>query len=356
MRRLEEKTFLLLIIAASLAFAWILWPFFGAILWGTVLAIVFAPMYRRLTGAMHQNPNAAALITILMVILIVMLPLAVIATSLMQEAATLYDMIHSGKLDFGLYFYQVWDALPLWVQKVMIESGLTNLGAVQEKLVIGLREGSQFLATRVLTIGQFTFHFIVNLFIMMYLLFFLLRDGETVFINIKKAVPLCAEQQYMLFTKFTTAIRATVKGGILVAILQGMLGGLIFWFLGIHAPLLWGVLMAFLSLLPAIGASIVWLPVAIYFLATGAIWQGIVLITFGALVMGLADNFLRPILVGKDTQLPNYIVLISTLGGLEMFGLNGLIMGPAIAAMFIVIWEIFSASRQKNNRTSISSS
>ncbi len=356
MRRLEEKTFMLLIVAASLAFGWMLWPFFGAILWGTVLAIVFAPMYRRLAGSMHQNPNAAALITILIVIFIVMLPLAVIATSLVQEATSLYGMIQSGKLDFGLYFHQVWDALPSWVQKMMAQSGLTNLGAVQDKLVIGLREGSQFLATRVLTIGQFTFHFIVNFFIMMYLLFFLLRDGETVFINIKKAVPLRAEQQYMLFTKFTTAIRATVKGGILVAILQGMLGGLIFWFLGIHAPLLWGVLMAFLSLLPAIGAGIVWLPVAIYFLATGAIWQGIILIIFGALVMGLADNFLRPILVGKDTKLPNYIVLISTLGGLEMFGLNGLVMGPAIAAMFIVIWEIFSASRQENNRNSIGSS
>lgn len=354
MYRLEEKTFLMLLITASLAFAWILWPFFGAILWGTVMAIVFAPMFRRLSESMQQSPSTAALTTILIIIVLVILPLMVIATSLMQEAASLYDLIHSGKLDFGLYFHQVWDALPAWTQNMMVQLGLTNLGAVQEKLAVGLREGSQFLATQILSIGQFTFHFIVNVCIMLYLLFFLLREGDVLFGNIRKAIPLHAEQQRVLFTKFTTAVRATVKGGIFVAILQGMLGGLIFWFLGIHAPLLWGVIMAFLSLLPAIGASLVWLPVAIYLLATGALWQGLALIAFGALVMGLADNFLRPALVGKDTRLPSYIVLISTLGGLQIFGLNGLIMGPAIAAMFMVVWEIFPATRREH-RTDIDS-
>ena len=348
MRRLEEKTFLLLIAVASLAFAWILWPFFGAILWGTVMAIVFAPLCRRLSGSMRQSPSVAALTTILIVIVIVILPLTAITSSLIQEAANLYDRIQSGELDFGLYFNQVWDALPAWIQNVMARLGLTNLGAVQEKLAVGLRQGSQFLATQILSIGQFTFQFIINLFVMMYLLFFLLRDGDALFKIISKAIPLRTDQQRALFTKFTTVIRATVKGDILVAILQGTLGGLIFWFLGIHAPLLWGVLMAFLSLMPAIGASLVWLPVAIYLLATGAVWQGLILIAFGALIMGVVDNLLRPYLVGKDTKMPNYVVLISTLGGLEMFGLNGLVIGPTIAAMFIVVWQTFSALRQEN--------
>jgi len=127
---------------------------------------------------------------------------------------------------------------------------------------------------------------------------------------------------------------------------QGALGGFAFWFLGIHAPLLWGVLMAFLSLLPAIGAGLVWLPVAMYLLASGAVWQGISLILYGVLVIGLVDNILRPFLVGKDTKLPDYVVLISTLGGIEVFGLNGFVIGPLIAAIFMVTWEIFSASRR----------
>ena len=149
-----------------------------------------------------------------------------------------------------------------------------------------------------------------------------------------------------LFSRFADVVRATVKGGILVAIVQGALGGLAFWFLGIHAPLLWAVVMAFLSLLPAIGAALVWLPVAIYLLTSGGLWQGIGLIAYGVLVIGMVDNILRPFLVGKGTKLPDYVVLISTLGGIEVFGLNGFVIGPLIAAIFMVTWEIFSASRQ----------
>ena len=181
---------------------------------------------------------------------------------------------------------------------------------------------------------------------MLYLLFFLLRDGDDLFRAIKDAVPLGAEHQRAVFSKFATVIRATVKGTIVVAILQGALGGLIFWFLGIRAALLWAVAMAFLSLLPAVGAALVWFPVAVYFLVTGGIWEGLVLIAYGVLVIGLVDNLARPMLVGADTKMPDYVVLISTLGGLEIFGMNGIVLGPVIAAMFMVVWDIFSASRR----------
>ena len=147
-----------------------------------------------------------------------------------------------------------------------------------------------------------------------------------------------------LVTKFTTVIRATVKGNIVVAASQGALGGLIFWILGIQGPVLWGVSMAFLSLLPAVGAGLIWVPVAIYFLATGAVWQGVVLTAFGVGVIGLVDNVLRPILVGKDTKMPDYVVLISTLGGMALFGLTGFVIGPVIAALFIASWDLFSPS------------
>jgi predicted PurR-regulated permease PerM len=161
----------------------------------------------------------------------------------------------------------------------------------------------------------------------------------------KHAIPLDRDQLRNLAGRFTTVIRATVKGSIVVAVVQGALGALILWLLGIHAPVLWGALMAVLSLLPAVGAAVVWLPVAIYFLATGVIWKGAVLFAFGVLVIGLVDNVLRPILVGKDTRMPDYVVLISTLGGIAVFGLNGFVIGPLIAAMFMTVWDIVSASR-----------
>lgn len=344
---LEDKTFLLLVVAVSLAFVWILLPYYGAVFWATVLAIVFAQPYRRLLRSMQQKRTLAALAAVLIVLMIVILPLTLVGAMLVQEGFSVYERIQSGELNIGEYFRQVFGALPGWVIDLLDRFGLTNLGEMQERLSGGLMKGSQFIATQALSIGQNTFQLIVNLFIVLYLLFFFLRDGDYLSRRIKNAMPLRAEQQRDLFSKFTTVIRATVKGNIVVALVQGALGGLIFWFLGVHAPVLWAVLMAFLSLLPAIGAGLVWLPVAIYFLVTGAMWQGIVLIAFGVLVIGLVDNVLRPILVGKDTKMPDYVVLIATLGGMAIFGLNGFVIGPVIAAMFMAVWDLFSASRSQ---------
>ena len=345
LRTLEDNSFLLLIAAVSLAFAWILWPLYGAILWGTVIAILFAPLYRRLSKSMRQRRTLAALATVTIIVVMVILPVTLIATLLLQEASSVYEMIRTGELNFGQYFRQVVGALPAWAFDLLDRVGLTNFAAVQERLPAGLLKGSQFLGAQAINIGQNTFEFVASLFVMIYLLFFLLRDGDELFRRIRNAIPLRAEQQSALFGKFIIVIRATVKGNIVVALLQGALGGLIFWLMDIRAPVLWAVVMAFLSLLPAVGAALIWLPVAIYFLAIGAVLQGVVLIAYGVLVIGLVDNILRPILVGKDTKLPDYVVLISTLGGMATFGINGFVIGPVIAAMFMAAWVIFSVSK-----------
>jgi len=342
---LEDRAFLLLLVAVSLAFALILWPFSGAVLWGTVLAIVFAPVHRWLSRCMRQRFTLAALATVTIIVVMVILPVTLIAALLVNEASSVYGRMQSGELNFGRYLQQVFDALPAWAANLLDRFGLTSLGAVKDRLSAGLMKGSQFLAAQAINVGQYTLEFIVSLFVMLYLLFFLLRDGDDLSRRIKAAIPLRPEQQRALFDKFAIVVRATAKSTVVVALLQGALGGLIFWFLGIHAPLLWAALMAALSLLPAVGAGLVWLPVAIYFLATGAVWQGVVLIAYGVLVIGLVDNLLRPILVGKDTKIPDYVVLISTLGGIAVFGLNGFVIGPLIAAMFMAVWDIFSASK-----------
>jgi predicted PurR-regulated permease PerM len=342
---LEDRAFLLLLVAVSLAFALILWPFSGAVLWGTVLAIVFAPVHRWLSRCMRQRFTLAALATVTIIVVMVILPVTLIAALLVNEASSVYGRMQSGELNFGRYLQQVFDALPAWAANLLDRFGLTSLGAVKDRLSAGLMKGSQFLAAQAINVGQYTLEFIVSLFVMLYLLFFLLRDGDDLSRRIKAAIPLRPEQQRALFDKFAIVVRATAKSTVVVALLQGALGGLIFWFLGIHAPLLWAALMAALSLLPAVGAGLVWLPVAIYFLATGAVWQGVVLIAYGVLVIGLVDNLLRPMLVGKDTKIPDYVVLISTLGGIAVFGLNGFVIGPLIAAMFMAVWDIFSASK-----------
>ena len=346
----EDRAFLLVVVIVSLLFAWVLWPFSGAILWGTVIAILFAPVQRRLLHGLGQRKTLAALATLALVVVMVILPLTLIAAMLVDEATAAYERIRSREWDVGRYFQQVVAALPPWLAGTLDRFGLAELSAVQERLTTALMQGSQYLAGRALSIGQSTFDFIISLFVMLYLLFFLLRDGEALARRIGAAVPLRGEHQRALVEKFTAVIRATVKGNIAVAAVQGALGGLIFWVLGIRGALLWAVVMALLSLLPAVGAALVWLPVAIYLLATGAVWQGLGLIAFGVLVIGLVDNVLRPVLVGKDTRMPDYVVLISTLGGLAIFGVNGFVLGPVIAAIFIATWDIFALARQRPPR------
>ncbi|MBD9501142.1 AI-2E family transporter [Pseudomonas sp. BGr12] len=340
--KLEYRTFLALLLVVTLAFGWILLPFYGAVFWGTILAIIFAPLQRRLRVKLNGRNNLAALISLAVCFLIVILPVTFIAGALVQEGATVYQRLKSGELNFIAYYQQAVAALPGWAHQLLERFDLADLSSLQEKLSAGAMQASQLVATKAFSIGQNTFEFVISFGIMLYLLFFLLRDGPTLGKRIKQAVPLSGEHKQHLFAKFTTVIRATVKGNIAVAATQGALGGLIFWFLGIQGSLLWGTLMAFLSLLPAIGAGLIWVPVAAYFLLTGAIWQGVVLTLFCVVVIGLVDNILRPILVGKDTKMPDYVVLISTLGGMSLFGLNGFVIGPLIAALFMASWDLFT--------------
>ncbi|MER1940465.1 AI-2E family transporter [Castellaniella sp. FW104-16D08] len=339
---LHFRSFLLLLVTVSIAFISILLPFYAAIFWGGVLAVIFNPLHRWLLRRLGgKRLGLASFITVLCITLIVILPLIFIAGALANEVAGLYSRINSGQLNLGHYYEQVVTSLPPWVHSWLDSFGVGDLFSIREKLSAGALQGSQFLAKQAVNIGQNTFQFVVGLGVMLYLLFFLLRDGPSMVPALKRLIPLQDDHRHKLFQKFATVVRATVKGNIVIAATQGLLGGLMFTFLGIQGSLFWGVLMAFLSLLPAVGASLIWAPVAIYFLVTGAWWEGAILTLFGVVVIGLIDNLLRPILVGKDTKLPDYVVLISTLGGLSVFGLNGFVIGPLFAALFMSCWGLF---------------
>ena len=342
---LENRALLLLLITVSLAFGWILLPFYGAILWGCVIAVLFAPVYRWLLHHLKRKRTAAALLTLLIALVIVIVPFAIVSAALTHEAMLIYDRVQSGEWNPARYFHRLFDALPASVMALLDRFELANFDILQRRLTAAAAQGSQFIATRAFSIGQNTFGFIVDLFISTYVAFFLIRDGEALARTMRHSMPLAPEHKKELVAKFKTVIRATVKGSLLVAAIQGVLGGIAFWFLGVGAALLWGVLMGFLSLVPVVGSALVWLPVAIYFIVTGAAWKGITLLAYGVLVIGLVDNLLRPTLVGKDTRMPDYVVMITTLGGVAVFGINGLIVGPAIAAMFIAVWHIYAVTR-----------
>lgn len=339
----KDASFVVLVVAVTIAFAWIVWPFFAPVLWATVFAVVFAPLQRRLVRALGGRPNAAATATLLTIVILALVPLFLITAVLVQQAASVYARIQSGELDFRQSFQQVLNSLPAWASDLLERFGVTTFGELYDRVSDVMMQGSKFIAAQAVSIGQNMFDFVVGFFIMLYLLYFLLRDGDALARRIREALPLSGERKRALLEKFTIVIRATVKGNVVVAFIQGALGGLIFWVLGIKAALFWAVVMAFLSLLPAVGTALVWGPAAIYLLATGAVWQGVVLIAFGVLVIGLVDNIVRPLLVGKDTRMPDWVVLISTLGGIALLGVNGFIVGPLVAALFIAAWDLASA-------------
>ncbi|RZJ07510.1 MAG: AI-2E family transporter [Rubrivivax sp.] len=344
---LENKAFLALLVAVSVAFVWILLPFSGAVFWGAVIAIVFMPVYGALLRRWKQRRTLAALATLSLVVLMVVLPLTLLTGMLLKEGAALYQRVQSGETNFARYFEQVVAVLPAWAHDLLDHFGLADFKELQTRITDVVGRGSQAIATQVYSVGQNALDLVVSFFVMLYLAFFLLRDGDLLNRRIRVAVPLDPAHRRQLADKFITVIRATVKGNILVAAAQGALGGVAFAVLDIKGALLWSVVMGFLSLLPAIGAGLIWLPVAIYFLVTGGTWQGVALIAYGVLVIGLVDNVLRPILVGKDTRMPDYLVLISTIGGMAVFGINGFVIGPVIAAMFMAVWDLFATAREE---------
>ena len=343
----ERRTFLFVLLAlATLALGAILLPFYGTLLWAVILALLFTPFNRWLLARLGERRTPAALLTLVVMVLIAVLPLIFLSTSLFAEASALFERLQDPQTTPTAYFRTLYDALPTWLADLLMRLGLGNFDALQQRLTALLSQGSQFLGKQALQIGQNTFELVVSLFIMLYIAFFLIRDGDALRQTLRESIPLSERHQHDLTGKFAAVVRATVKGNLVVAAVQGALGGLAFWVLGIHGALLWAVLMGFLSLLPAVGAAIIWLPVALWLLASGATFQGIGLIGFGIVVIGLVDNVLRPRLVGKDTRLPDWMVLVTTLGGIAVFGLNGFVLGPLIAAMFFAVWYITIVQRR----------
>lgn len=337
---LENRFFLLLLVIVTLLFGVILKPFWGAIFWATAITVIFYPLHLRLLETrLGKHRSLAALVTLLLCLLIVVLPVLLIMTQVVQEAIGLYQGIQEGDLTPGAYVDRIRTAFPIiteFFQLVGIDAD--NLRQRISEFAIA---ASRYIAQETLSFGQNTLSFIVSLVLMLYLTFFLFRDGSKLTDLLARALPLGDDRERRLFSKFAEVTRATVKGNLIVAMVQGALGGFIFFVLGLPAAVLWGVLMGILSLIPAVGASLVWGPAAIYLYAVGDWVPATVLVLFGAIVIGLADNVLRPILVGRDTKLPDYIVLFSTLGGLVLLGINGFVIGPLIAALFMTFWDIF---------------
>lgn len=343
---LERRTFVIVLLAISAIFLWALLPFLGAILWSLVAAIMFEPFNARLLRAFPERRNGAALATVLVIAALVILPAFWLFSIVINQAGALVARVQSGQIDVAQAFEQANAMLPDWVRGVLERSGVTSFVSLRDKLSAGIATQFRAVVAQAFSIGQDAASFVLSLSVMLYLTFFLLRDGAAFAKRIGDAVPLAADDRLIIADRFVMVVRATVKGGLIVGIAQGATGGIIMWLLGVPNVLLWTIVMAIASLLPAIGTGLVWVPVSTYLLSTGSVWQGIVMAASGLLIIGSVDNVLRPILIGRETKIPDALVLLTTLGGVASFGFNGLVIGPVAAALFLTVWDRYAVKRR----------
>lgn len=362
-----------LLIAVTVAFIWLIQRFLQPIFWAVALAIVFYPVNQKLLELLSGRRSLAAVLSVAIIVLVVVLPVSAIVGAMANEAAGLIQRITCNaadpdcdKVDLGAVVDWAERTVPLVPETAgrlgIRPDELRNLTAQLSESAVAV---GQYLAARAVSLGQGTIRIVIYFFLMLYLLFFFLRDADKILDGLIRALPFGDERERHLLGRFAEVSRATIRGGLVVSTVQGIIGGILFASVGIGAPVLWAVVMALLSIVPAVGTSLVWLPTGIILIVQGLtqapidpalaqvpidpgltespidavlVWKGIIVIAVGALVIGLVDNMLRPILVGRDTKMPDYLILLSTLGGLLAFGLAGIVIGPIITAFFLAVW------------------
>lgn len=338
-RSFENIFFLLMLAIVTMAFLWVLSGYLTPMFWAIVLAVLFYPIHCRIHAGVGARPSLAASLTLLLILATVIVPTGVLALAVANESSLLVARMQSGEIDPTAIIKWVEGFAPPLVE-LLADLGI-ELEELRDRLESAAVSASQTIGTVAVAAGQGAVSFSIGFAVALYVLYFALRDGETIQEVVIRALPMGDDREQALMDKFAEVARATIKSTVVIGAIQGLLGGTIFAVLGIQGAIFWGVVMAVLSLLPAVGASLVWAPAAVFLMIDDRMGAALVLIGFGIGVISLVDNLLRPILVGRDTRIPDWLILVSTLGGLTAFGLSGFVIGPVIAALFLTFWTLF---------------
>lgn len=344
---LQHASFLLVLVVVSLLMAVIVYPFAQPLLWAALAAIMFQPLYRYMLRRMRGRRNAAAGLSLLAIFVVIMLPAAWIGSLVVQQALVLVDALQKQPPDLAMLFDQVYTSLPKIAREAVDRAGWADITMVQTRIQDLVTESAGLIASQAVSIGSGALSFFLSFGVSLYVMFFLLRDGERIGRTVLCAVPVERSIADRLAERFLGIVRATIKGTGVVAVVQGVLGWIAMLIAGVPSALLFGVVMAIFALIPVIGAGGVWLPVGLWLLVSGDAWQGIFMLVFGFFVISSADNVLRPILVGRDTGIPDWIILITTLGGISLVGFSGIVLGPLVAGLFLASWSILREQRDE---------
>jgi len=351
--QLEQASFLLLVAGVTLLLLAIAWPFASPVLWAGLAAIMFQPLYQRVLRQVKGRANTAAIISLTIIFFAVLVPALIIGTLVVEEAARVVFGLRAGDINIASWFDAIYAALPESLRTGIANAGFSDFSSLQARLQALLGESAGLIAQQAVSIGSGAFGFVLAFGLGLYVSYFLLRDGLSIGETILSSVPLERDIADRLAARFLSIVRATIKGSLVVGVVQGALGAITFSIVGIPSAILFGVLMGISSLLPAVGTGLVWVPAVIYLFATGAIWEAGVVLVSGFLVIGMVDNVLRPILVGRDTGIPDWIILITTLGGISLVGFSGIVLGPLVAGLFLASWSILREQREEDEEATL---
>jgi len=328
----------LLAIASTLVFFWLIKGFLTAILVAAVLAGILHPLYRRLANRLGGREGAASAVTVLLSLFLLIIPFLLLLGILIVEAIEISESAGAWVTS------QIQDSGTLQ-QQIEMDPTLKRLLPYQDQIVekAGQLAGAAgtFVAQSTAAGAKITVQFMLLIFVMLYAMFYFLIDGRAFLNEVLRFTPLSAEDKTHILSTFSSVGRATLKGTLVIGVVQGSLGGLAFWVAGIKGVLFWSAVMAVMSIIPGVGTAVIWVPAVIYLGLNGQMGAAVGVGLWCAIVVGTIDNVLRPKLVGKDTEMPDLLVLLTTLGGLAMFGVSGLIIGPIIGALFTTVWKIW---------------
>jgi len=335
---------LLLVVAVSALFLAVAWPFLKPLLLAALLAGLFHPLYRWITRFVGDRRSLGAAVTLLVLFVLGLGPVSAFLGIVVQQALTISEQAlpwlnqHLGTASsFNVHDWLV-QRFPALAKYVPSQEQLLEHVGTAAKTAGG------FLVTFASRMTATTAAFLLNLFVMFYAMFFFFRDGHKILERIFYYTPLSDEDETRMLARLTSITRATVKGTLVIGVIQGALAGVAFWVAGIDGAALWGTIMTILSIIPGIGAALVWVPAVIILFVTGQHLTATLLAAWCAAVVGTVDNFLRPVLVGRDAKMPDLLILIGTLGGLFLFGPIGFIVGPIVCGLFLTVWDIYGAT------------
>lgn len=345
--KIQFYFFVLLLLGVSIAFFWIIKPLIYPIFWAAVLAWIFHPLYKKILRHLVQHASLASFFTVQLIFLIIIIPTSIFVFIILRQSIELYNTSES---EINVIFEKV----KIFSQEfgdLSLVHFIDRAGIdVKAKIIEYTRAISGYVFSGITGFTNSAIRFVVGFFIMLYTLYYFLKDGEQMIRRILHISPLGGKSEKVICEKFTSVIRATMKGTFLVGIIQGSFAGLIFWVAGITAPVFWGLVMTILSFLPSIGPSILGFPAGIILLIQGKIWQGFFVLIFATGFVSFLDNIIRPYFVGKDIHMHPLLVFFSTLGGLAVFGISGFVIGPIVASIFIALWTIYEHRFHKELR------